>query len=277
MPSPDAGPPALLLDLDRYPVEGEGRADLVATARRMLERDGIVVLPGFVRPAALAAVVAEAEQLVPDGHFSRVENTPYLALPDDAFPDGHPRRRLVRSALTAVAYDRFGPGSTLRALYEWPPLARFVRDVVGLDEIHPYADPLGALNVAAMCDGDELGWHFDQTDFVTSIAVQSAESGGDFEVARGLRHSDDECYGGVTAVLDGDRSAVTHVVFQPGALMIFAGRYSMHRVTPVAGPIPRYVALLAYDARPGTDSSDLLKLVRYGRLPEGEVGGVPGR
>jgi hypothetical protein len=32
--------------------------------------------------------------------------------------------------------------------------------------------------------------------------------------------------------------------------------------------VPRYVALLAYDTEPGTDSSDLLKLVRYGRLPE---------
>lgn len=277
VPSPDAGSPALLLDLDRYPVEGEGRADLVVTARAMLERDGIVVLPGFLRPAALAALVAEAERLVPDGHFAQVENTPYLALPDDAFPDGHPRCRLVRSALTAVAYDRFGTGSTLRALYEWPPLARFVRDVVGLEEIHPYADPLGALNVAAMSDGDELGWHFDQTDFVTSLAVQSPESGGDFEVARRLRTVDDERYEEVAAVLNGGRTAVTHVVFQPGALMIFAGRHSMHRVTPVVGPTPRYVALLAYDSHPGTDSSDLLKLVRYGRLPEGEVGDVPGR
>jgi hypothetical protein len=51
----------------------------------------------------------------------------------------------------------------------------------------------------------------------------------------------------------------------PGTLMIFQGRHSLHRVSPVRGSRPRHVALLAYDPRPGTNSSDLLKLVRYGR------------
>jgi hypothetical protein len=59
---------------------------------------------------------------------------------------------------------------------------------------------------------------------------------------------------------------------RPGTLMLFEGRHSMHRVTPVIGDVPRQVALLAYDTRPGTDSTDLLKLVRYGRLPHGMAG-----
>ena len=260
--------PAALLDLDRHPVVGPGRDALVETCRTMLTADGIVVLPGFVRPGALAAMVSEADALTSTGHHSEVDGTPYLGLPDESFPTGHPRRRLVRSSLTAVAYDRFGAGSALRTLYEWEPLAALVRDVVGLPAIHRYADPLGALNVASMADGDELGWHFDQTDFVTSIALRSSERGGDFEVASRVRSSEDERYDAVGAVLDGDRAGVTHVTFDPGALMVFAGRHSLHRVTPVAGPTPRLVALLAYDARPGTDSSELLKLVRYGRLPE---------
>jgi hypothetical protein len=260
--------PADLLDLDRWPVVGPGRAELVTRARDLLADDGIVVLSGFLRPDALELLVAESVALVPQGHHSEVENTPYLSLPDDAFPTGHPRRHLVRSSLTAVAYDRFGGGSALRALYEWEPLAGFVRDILGLDEIHRYADPLGALNVASMSDGDELGWHFDQTDFVTSIALRSAEVGGDFEVARHLRDGVDERSAAVASVLDGSDEVVTHVGFEPGALMIFAGRHSMHRVTPIQGPTSRLVALLAYDSRPGTDSSELLKLVRYGRLPE---------
>ncbi len=54
----------------------------------------------------------------------------------------------------------------------------------------------------------------------------------------------------------------------PGTLMLFNGRWSLHRVTPIVGDTPRYVVLLAYDTKAGTDSSELLKLVRYGRLPE---------
>ena len=51
----------------------------------------------------------------------------------------------------------------------------------------------------------------------------------------------------------------------PGTLLLFEGRYSLHRVTPVGGETARLVALLAYDTKPGTTSSDLLRLVRYGR------------
>ena len=48
-------------------------------------------------------------------------------------------------------------------------------------------------------------------------------------------------------------------------LLVFAGRYSLHRVSPIAGSTARLVALLGYDTKPGTMSSDLLKEVRYGR------------
>jgi hypothetical protein len=37
-------------------------------------------------------------------------------------------------------------------------------------------------------------------------------------------------------------------------------------VSPVVGATPRLVALLGYDTKPGTMSSDLLKEVRYGRV-----------
>ena len=65
--------------------------------------------------------------------------------------------------------------------------------------IYPYADPLGALNLAVMTDGDQLQWHFDQTDFVVSLAIQDADVGGDFEVAPQIRTADDEHYDDVAA------------------------------------------------------------------------------
>jgi hypothetical protein len=51
----------------------------------------------------------------------------------------------------------------------------------------------------------------------------------------------------------------------PGTLLIFEGRYSLHRVSPVHGPTARHVGLLAYDTKPGTTGSDLLRMDRYGR------------
>ncbi len=51
----------------------------------------------------------------------------------------------------------------------------------------------------------------------------------------------------------------------PGTLLLFQGRHSIRRVTPVRGETPRLVALLAYDTRPGTCASELLQRARYGR------------
>ena len=47
--------------------------------------------------------------------------------------------------------------------------------------------------------------------------------------------------------------------------MLFEGRYSLHRVTPITGAGPRYVGLFGYDTKADTMSSELLKLVRYSR------------
>ena len=79
-------------------------------------------------------------------------------------------------------------------MYESDELRAFVAAILGLCTIHPFADPLGALNLAVMTDGDELQWHFDQTDFVVSLALQDGDEGGDFEVAPLVRSADDERY-----------------------------------------------------------------------------------
>jgi hypothetical protein len=242
---------------------------LITSASARLADKGVAILPGFLRAAALAEIVAEADRLAPQGHHEDVPGTVYLGFPDQSFPADHPRQYVSRSALTAVAYDLFPAGSLLRALYEWEPLMEFVAAVLGRHPLFRYADPLGALNLAAMYDTDELGWHFDQTDFVVSIALQSSDGGGEFEAAPRVRSSDDERYDDVARVLAGDASELIETIpMTPGTLMLFEGRYSLHRVTPIQGPTPRHVALLAFDTKPGTDSTELLKLVRYGRLPE---------
>ncbi len=143
---------------------------------------------------------------------------------------------------------------------------RFVAAILDLEVIHPYADPLGALNLAVMSEGDELQWHFDQTDFVVSLALQDGDEGGDFEVAPNIRSAEDERYEHIARVLAGDRAGVVTLPMTPGTLLVFAGRHSLHRVSPIRGTTPRLVGLFGYDTKPGTMSSELLKEVRYGRV-----------
>jgi hypothetical protein len=99
-----------------------------------------------------------------------------------------------------------------------------------------------------------------------SLAIQSSDAGGEFENVQQLRTNGDERYDAVASVLAGTTpELVTTVPMAPGTLMLFEGRWSLHRVTPVVGPTPRHVALFGYDTKEGTMSSDLLRLVRYGR------------
>jgi hypothetical protein len=138
--------------------------------------------------------------------------------------------------------------------------------VVGRGTLHRMDDPLGALNLTAMTDGHVQGWHYDSTDFVVSIALRASEGGGEFECFAGSRTDDDERYDDVARVLRGDGGDLVSVYpMTPGTLMIFEGRRSLHRVSPVTGSVSRVVALLGYDTVPGTSSSELLRLVRYGR------------
>jgi hypothetical protein len=259
-------PVADMIDTDRYDLSS---AVLQATCHRQFVADGVCILPGFVRAAVVEAMVHECDVLNPTAHRSRVRSTPYLAPPDESFPIGHPRRTTVDNQLEVVAYDRFPADSLIRRLYEDDGVLRFVEAVLRRGPLYRYADPLGALNLAVMREGDELGWHFDQTDFVVSIALQSSEVGGEFENAKQLRVADDERYADVAAVVAGRAAQrVRTEPMTPGTLMLFNGRWSLHRVTRVRGGVARYVALLSYDTAPGTDSSDVLKMARYGRLPE---------
>jgi hypothetical protein len=259
------GSPAELIDLSRYPIGGAEAAAVAASLHAALEVKGVAILPGFLRPEAVAAFAAEAEALVPRAHREDAWGTPYLSLPEEGFAENHPRRTTAQSITWVMAYDLLPAHSEVRALYEWDPLMEFIAAVLGHGRLFRFADPLGAVNLTSMVEGDVQGWHYDSTDFVVSIGIQSSRGGGHFECAPMIRSASDENYGEVARVLRGESERVEIYPLTPGTMMIFHGRHSLHRVSPVEGDVPRYVALFAYDTKPGTDSSELLKLIRYGR------------
>ena len=144
-------------------------------------------------------------------------------------------------------------------------LDAFLADALGKKQLYRYADKMGALNIAVMGDGDYLRWHFDQTDFVVSLLLQDCQAGGDFEFVPMIRRRDNENLDAVRNILQGSRDGVIKLEIEPGALVLFEGRYTLHRVTPIEGDIIRLIALLGYDTKPGVVSSDHLRYMRYGR------------
>jgi hypothetical protein len=258
-----------LIDTDRYPLGdlGSRRAQAVIDAqRRSLAERGVATLPGFVPPPIVERMAGESLTLQPVAHLEDVWSTPYLELPDESYPSRHPRRVSGRSLTWVVPYDVIPRHALVRRLYEWDPLMDFIGAILERRPLYRMADPLGALNLAIMPETHTQTWHYDNADFVVSLAIQSSHGGGQFECAPFIRSADDEHYDAVATVLDGrapDRVQVFPMM--PGTLMLFAGRHSLHRVSPVEGDVPRLVALFAYDTRPDANSTEVFKMVRYGR------------
>lgn len=254
-----------MIDTERYDLDDPA---LARTCLAQFRAEGISVLPGFLHAEAVATLVAESDDLAPSAHRSATRATVFLATADPALPSGDLNAIELESSVEVVGYDLFPAHSALRALYESEELLAFIGRCLGVEQLFRYADPFGALNLAIMREGDQLGWHFDMTDFVVSIAIQSSTRGGEFENAARIRSDSDPGTDAIAAVLDDSGDHLVRIEpMTPGTLMIFNGRWSLHRVDPVGGERPRYVALLAYDTKPGTDSTDTLKLARYGRLP----------
>ncbi len=259
--------PSEFVDLESYPLtlpDSAAYKNLVRKSREELRSTGAFILPGFIKECYVSEWIKEAAALSQVAFHNALTGNAYLDDGDAALAPDHPRNLRATTALSVVAYDQFPRGSAIRLLYEWDGFMRFLMDASG-HKLYRYADELGALNLAVMQEGDSLRWHFDQTDFVSSLAIQSASVGGAFEYVPLIRSAQDENYPQVAALLRGDRHGVVTLPTHPGTLVLFEGRYSIHRVTQISGPQARYMALFGFDTKPGTRSSAYLRRIRYGR------------
>jgi hypothetical protein len=263
-----------LVDVERYPIhdlQSPLRAGLVREFRARMDQIGVAEVEGFLTPEGVRRMTEESAALEAQAHHNALVGNAYLDDPDASLPEDHARRLTEKTSLGAIAYDQIPESHLIRQVFEWDALMHFIGDILGLEKIYRYADPMGALNIAVMRDGDYLRWHFDQTDFVTSLSIRNAEAGGEFEFAPMLRTPNQENYGQVKAVLQGARERVKHLANRPGTLVLFKGRYSLHRVTPIVGATSRLMGLFGYDSKPGTRSSEYLQRIRYGRVKEAKI------
>jgi hypothetical protein len=259
---------ANVVDLDRYTVhelESQAGRALVAACREELGGDGAVKLDGFLRSEAVSGLVSEARELAPLGYPNDARHNVYFSDVDDSLPADDPRRILVRSAQKAVAMDLLPADFGARRIYESDEMTRFVAAVLEIEQLQRSADPLDGCNMTVYEEGDELGWHFDQSEFSVTLMIQRAERGGDFEYAPMIRTPDDEREEAVRDVLRGSREGVKALISEPGTLAFFRGRYSLHRVPPVEGDTPRMNSVLTYSREPGHRLNAMAQQLYYGR------------
>ncbi len=131
--------------------------------------------------------------------------------------------------------------------------------------LHLMEDPLAKVNVIAYRAGEALNWHFDRSQFTTTLLIQAPESGGEFQYRSDLRSDADPNYEGVARLLRGEDDAIRTLPVEPGTLNVFKGRNTLHRISPPVGARARIVAIFSYYDRPGILFSAEERLGFYGR------------
>jgi hypothetical protein len=256
------------VDLTKYPINevGPARKALIKDSNLAIKDDGCVVLKGFIRQDRIRELVAECDRVESRGHRNFTRTNPYFLSDREDLPLTHPLRRFYDRSNAFVPADNFGSESILRAIFDWPAFSPFVKEVLGEENFFPYADPLADVTVNLAEEGGGFPWHFDTNNYTVTLAIQNAEHGGAFEYSPMVRSLTDENYEVVEKVLDGDRDLIRTLKLEPGDLQIFKGRYSLHRVAPLAGLRKRYVAIFSYVAEPGMVSSPQRAKELYGRV-----------
>jgi hypothetical protein len=257
-----------LLDLDRYPLHEPGSSAwnaLVEKCRADLAAEGMCDLDGFVRPAAVERAIAEVKPVLDTLSFvHRRAHNVYFKKEIPELPADHPALAMVETVGHTVCADQIS-SSVPVWIYEWPHFAVFLAACMEKEALFTMRDPLARVNVMGYREGEALNWHFDRSEFTTTILFQAPDEGGEFEYRTELRSDTDPNYEGVAKVLRGEDPLTQTKQLIPGTLNVFKGKNTIHRVTPVKGNRERLIAVYSYYERPGVIFSKEEQLGFYGR------------
>lgn len=257
-----------LLDLDTYPLDRPDSpeyAALVASCRARLAEEGMFDLPGFLRPEVTKAAAEATKPAMATESYrhARSHNIYFRDAVEGLAPD-HPALAKVETINHTLTADQL-VGNPVIALYEWQPFADFLAAAMGKPALYRMEDPMARVNVQASRDGEALNWHFDRSEFTTTILLQAPEIGGELEYRSNLRSADDPNYDGVAALLRGEDPEVKKTRLATGALNVFRGVNTLHRVVQVKGPVERIVAIFSFFDRPGVAMTAKEQTGFYGR------------
>lgn len=253
-----------LVDLAQYPLND---VNFRAASKRTLTEDGVLVMPGFLKPAAISAIQIEGQENQEFAYYTANKHNIYLTPSDPNYQADHPRNREVASSKGCITTDQIPAESALRTLYDAQEFRRFLCAVLDEEELFEYADPLSSINLHYASEGQELGWHYDNSSFAITLMIQCPESGGVFEYVKDVRDADrgEMNYELSGKILEGQFATKT-LSMDAGTLVLFRGRNSMHRVTPVTGQRTRILVGLAYNTEPDISLSESARMTFFGRL-----------
>ena len=255
---------ATIIDLQKHPINEDYFRE---KCKAELDKSGVLVLDNFLFKSSIKSILAEAKAQENLAYYCVNEHNVYLEPFDNNLSTSHPRNKTVSSSKGCITDDQVPKKSSLRALYNEPTFKGFLCAVLGETVLYKYNDNLSSINIHYAKEGQELGWHFDNSSFAITLLIQKPKAGGQFEYIRQFRNSDidDNNYHGVLDLLNGNCTP-DKLSMENGTLVLFRGKDAIHRVTPTIGNRTRILSVLAYNSRPDVSLSESARMTFFGKL-----------
>ena len=254
---------ASIINRDLHPIIDSNYSIM---CKSQLLRNGVLVLENFLNSETLEDLKKEAQEIRPNAYFCYQKHNAFLLETDSTLPKTHIRNLEQVSDKGCIPHDKIPKSSRIRSIYESNEFRNFLERVLG-ENIFPYADNLSSININYYEKGQQLGWHYDNASFAVTLMIQSADKGGKFQYLEKLRNlaDGDLGYKSTEELIKGKIKPKT-LSLDDGALVLFRGRNSLHRVVPVYGNKSRILVTLNFNTKPGVMLSELARMVFFGRL-----------
>ena len=253
-----------IINIDKHPIKDSSYR---SECRRKLDNDGVLVLEDFLLKDTIKSILKEANKQEDLAYYCVNKHNVYLEPSDSSFQNSHPRNKTVVSSKGCITDNQVPSSSSLRFLYNSNLFKEFLCEVLNEEFLYKYDDELSSINIHYAKEGQELGWHFDNSSFAITLLVQKPISGGRFEYIRDFRNSsiNENNYAQVSNLLD-NKCSPKRLKMENGSLVLFRGKNAVHRVTPTEGNLTRVLSVLAYNSEPNVKLSESARMIFFGKL-----------
>ena len=254
-----------IIDLTRHPIDDiNGYA---IDCREDLKKNSILILNKFLTKDALLELQTEAKSLQDRAFYCSQIHNVLLTKKNILLEDNHPCNINVVTDKGCIPHDLVPPNSYLETIYTSKKFQQFIKSVLSIDKIYPYADSLSSINYNFFQNNQQLGWHFDNASFAITLMIQSSRSGGKFQYVVDARNVEKNIVNLplIESVLQ-NKYPVEDLQIEDGTLVLFYGRNYLHRVTPITSTIPRILATLNYNLEQDIELAEDARLTFFGRL-----------
>ena len=253
-----------IINMDKHPIN----SSIYRTkCKRKLDNEGVLVLTDFLLKDTITRILKEANEQEDLAYYCVNKHNVYLEPLDPSFQESHPRNKTVISSKGCITDNQVPSDSYLRFLYNSKSFKEFLCEVLSEEALYKYDDELSSINIHYAKEGQELGWHFDNSSFAITLLIQKPISGGRFEYIRDFRNSfnNENNYDQVSHLLD-NRCSPNKLKMENGSLVLFRGKNAIHRVTPTEGDLTRVLSVLAYNSEPDVKLSESARMTFFGKL-----------